>query len=312
MSNLQTNRTNTTWIYGAAALSVLALGSGIAYYLVEDDRKVRRRKAGRRAERNTVRVLNQYKQEAEKIESHMQQVEQDIQDTTCDDKAFKQKEYILAHSNELLLQLMEKIDTVRPLTAIMGTEADPNPFERELVAVIKSKKRSVIEYIETLFRRLDVTNGLAKREAERREGVAQEKARLEKEEADRKAEEERQREEARKEKERLAKEEQERIAQEEALRRKEEEEQRLAQETLAKEMEKEVFKEMAEEDKVVLAEEESKNKVEEELKDKTEEKLEDKTEEELKDNVKKQATTQEEMILTAMKEEAEQNDLETK
>ncbi|KAI8366482.1 hypothetical protein EDC96DRAFT_508245 [Choanephora cucurbitarum] len=256
-NNLPTTRSTSTWVYSAVAISLLVLGTGTAYYLVEDDRRVKRRKAGRRAERETARVLNQYKEEAEKIASDMESVESTIEDTHCDDKTFKKKEYTLAQSNELLLQLMEKMDAIRPLTAIIGTEAEPNAFERDLVANIKSKKRTVIEYIEGLFRRLDTANGKAKKEAERREKLAEEKAKLEKEEAERLAKEEAERlakeeqeriakEEqeriAREEQVRLAKEEQEKVAQEEALRRKEEEGQRLVQEALVEEMKKEVQK----------------------------------------------------------------------
>jgi hypothetical protein len=242
MLNLQNNR--SIYIYGAAAISLAAVGTGIAYYIIEDDRQVRRRKTARRAERTTLRLLHQIKEEEQTIEAKMNTVENTIDDTACDDKAFRLKEYTLAHSNELLLQLMEKLDAIRPLTAIMGaeTEADPNDFERSLVTNVKTKKRSVIESIEGLFRRLDIANGQVKKEASRREQVAKEKARLEKEEAERKAQEEkeeaerkaqeeREREELRKENERKLREEQEKIAQEESLRRqKEEEEERLLKE----------------------------------------------------------------------------------
>jgi hypothetical protein len=232
MLNLQNNR--SIYIYGAAAVSLAIVGSGIAYYIIEDDRQVRRRKTARRAARTSLKLLDQIKEEEQVIETTMKSVERDINDTACDDKAFRLKEYALGHSNELLLQLMEKLDAIRPLTVIMGaeTEAEPNDFERSLVANVKTKKRSVIESIEGLFSRLDVANGQVKKEASRREEVAKEKARLEKEEAERKAQEEKELEELRKENERKLKEEQEKIAQEEALRRQkeEEEERRLAQE----------------------------------------------------------------------------------
>lgn len=240
MLNLQNNR--SVYLYGAAAVSLVVVGSGIAYYIIEDDRQVRRRKTARRAERATLRVLHQIKEEEQAIEEKMKAVETNIDDTECDDKAFKLKEYTLAHSNELLLQLLEKLDAIRPLTVVMGveTEAEPNEFERNLVASIKARKRSVIESIEGLFRRLDVANGQIKKEASRREEVVKEKARLEKEEAERKAREEERIEELRKENERKLQEEQERIAQEEALRRQKEEEDRLAQEALKEEIEPQI------------------------------------------------------------------------
>ncbi|CAO0796368.1 unnamed protein product [Mucor circinelloides] len=234
MSNTQNNR--TIWLYGAAVISLALAGSGIAYYILEDDKQAKRRRAGRRAERTTLRSLHQIKEEQQAIALNIEKVEANIEDQACDDKAFKQKEYTLAHSNELLLRLMEKLDAIRPLTVIMGaeTEAEPNEFERNLVTNIKAKKRTVIESIEGLFRRLDVANGKAKKESSRREEVAKQKEKLEKEEAERLAREEKEREEIRKENERKAKEEQERIAQEEALLRQKEEEASLEQEILNK------------------------------------------------------------------------------
>ncbi|KAG1093429.1 hypothetical protein G6F42_018964 [Rhizopus arrhizus] len=158
MSNTQNNR--TIWLYGAAVISLALAGSGIAYYILEDDKQAKRRRAGRRAERTTLRSLHQIKEEQQAIALNIEKVEANIEDQACDDKAFKQKEYTLAHSNELLLRLMEKLDAIRPLTVIMGaeTEAEPNEFERNLVTNIKAKKRTVIESIEGLFRRLDVAN----------------------------------------------------------------------------------------------------------------------------------------------------------
>ncbi|KAI8376947.1 hypothetical protein BD560DRAFT_391237 [Blakeslea trispora] len=319
-NNLQTNRSTSALVYGAVAISLLTLGAGTAYYLVEDDKRVKRRKAGRRAERETTRVLNQYKEEAEKIASSMELVESNIDDNNCDDKAFKKKEYTLAHSNELLLQLMEKIDTIRPLTAIIGTEAEPNTFERDLVANIKSKKRTVIEYIEALFRRLDTANNKAKKEAERREKLAEEKTRLEKEEQERLAKEEQ---------ERLAREEQEKIDQEEALRKKEDEEQRLVQEALVEEMKKEVQKmeqnveEIREvEEEVVVKEEpiqEQASAIEESIVSEVAIASDEHApvvaavtvEEHSNKEAEEQAIAQEEAILAAMKE-AEQEYVETK
>jgi hypothetical protein len=252
MLDLQKNR--QTLILGVTAISLAILGSGIAYYVVEEDRQVKRRKEGRRAERNTLRLLQQIKEQVQAIETSMKTVEDDIEDKACEDKFFKKKEYTLAHSNELLLQLMEKLDAIRPLTVILGngeTVKESTEFEKNLVSHIKSKKRSVIESIEGLFRRLDIANVKAKKESERREEVAKEKARIEKEEKERIAREEKELEELRKENERKAKEEQERIAQEEGLRRAKEEEQRLAQEALAKELEQEKNKKL--EDKAAEA-----------------------------------------------------------
>lgn len=229
-------------IYGAATAVIAALSIGFVYYIVEDDRKVQRRKTARRAERNTLRLLSQIEQQQGAIASSISSVEPIIE-LECDDKAFKQKEYTLAHSNELLLRLMEQLDAVRPLTLIVGQDLEPTEFERQLVDKLKNKKRSVIDSINELFRRLDICNERVKKEAAKREEVAKEKARLEREEKERLAREEEERkkaeEEERKrieeEKAQQAREEQERVAKEEALRRMREEEEQAAQEAISKE-----------------------------------------------------------------------------
>lgn len=223
MSYLKENK--NTILYSTALVTLAILGTSVVYYVIEDDKKVRRRKEKKLAHRTTIRLLNQMKEEEVlPIEVKINQVESTIEDMTCDDKAFKMKEYTLAHSNELLLRLMEKLDAIRPHHVIMVDSAnEPNSFELELISSIKTKKRTVIEAIQELFKRLDLINVKAKKESLRREEEAAKQAQLEKEEAERKAREERELEEHRKENERKAREEQERIAQEEALRRQQEE-----------------------------------------------------------------------------------------
>ncbi|KAG2211833.1 hypothetical protein INT47_004519 [Mucor saturninus] len=239
MLKLQQNR--SAFIYGAAAVSLAILGSGIAYYIIEDDKQVKRRKEGRKAERAALHLLQQIKVQAQTIQTNFEAVETDIENQASTDKEFKQKQYTLAHSNELLLQLMEKLDAIRPLTVIVGNGADdkePTEFEKTLVSNIKSKKRNVIETIEGLFRRLDIANVKAKKEAVRREQEAKEKAletaRIEKEEAEQKAIAEAEKERIRLENEQKLKEEQAKIAQEEALRRENEEKEQLAKAIIEK------------------------------------------------------------------------------
>ncbi|KAI8979394.1 hypothetical protein BDF20DRAFT_912984 [Mycotypha africana] len=231
----------SAWIYGAAALSLAVFCSGVAYYIVEDDKKVKRRKAGKKAERAALRTLEQIKTEAESVEKTMRSITVDKNTIhNEDDKAFKHKEYTLAHSNELLLRLMERLDAIRPLVLIIGDDPTikPNEHEERLAANVRNRKRTIIESIESLFRRLDIVNAQLKEAATAREEIRKEKAaQLEKEkEAERLALE---KEEARKKKEREAEEEQAKVAQEEARRRQreEEEEERLAKEALAKELE---------------------------------------------------------------------------
>lgn len=239
MLNLRNNR--SALIYGATAVSLAILGSGIAYYIIEDDKRVKRRKEGRKAERTTLHLLQQIKEQAQTIQADIENVENDKENQSSSDKEFKQKQYTLAHSNELLLQLMEKLDAIRPLTVILGngeTEKKPTEFEKNLVSNIKSKKRNVIESIEGLFLRLDTANVKSKKESERREQAAKEKAlekaRIEKEEAERKAIEEAEKEKIRLDNEKKVKEEQENIAQQEALRREKEEQEQLAKAILEK------------------------------------------------------------------------------
>ncbi|GAA5795963.1 hypothetical protein EDC94DRAFT_619859 [Helicostylum pulchrum] len=258
MLDLQKNR--STLIYGAAAVSLAILGTSITYYILEDDKRAKRRKEARKIERATLRILQQIKEQQEKIETSMKDAEDTVEDQTCTDKDFKKKEYTLAHANELLLQLMEKLDAIRPLTVVLGgdVEKEPTEFENQLVSNIKSKKRNIIEAIEGLFRRLDAANVKAKKEASRREQQAKENARIEQEkrkveqeEAERKLKLEQEQEKIRLEQEQKANEEAERVAKEEAERRlKEEELARLA-------LEAEAFKKLSEQqhDDVTVQEE---------------------------------------------------------
>ncbi|CAO3682871.1 unnamed protein product [Rhizopus stolonifer] len=203
-------------VYGAGVALLAALSTGLAYYVIEDDRKVQRRKTARRAERNASKLLSQISEQRQAIETSIQSIVP-VLELECDDKAFKQKEFTLAQSNELLLRLMEQLDAIQPLSLVAGEAVEkPTELEEELADHLKNKKRSVIDAINILFQRLDECNEKLKKEAIKREEAAKEKARIEKEEQERKRIEE--------EKAQKAREEQERVAQEEALRRQKEEE----------------------------------------------------------------------------------------
>ncbi|KAI9351931.1 hypothetical protein BD770DRAFT_146195 [Pilaira anomala] len=225
---MELQKNKSILIYGVAVISLAILGTSLTYYVLEDDRRAKRRKEARKNEKSTLRTLQQIKEQVEKIESDMKEAESTVEDEGCTDKEFKRKEYTLAHTNELLLQLMEKLDAIRPLTAILKAEEEKEAteFENELVSNIKQKKRKVIESIESIFSRLDVANAKSKKESARREKIAVEKKRLEEErirleleEAERKAKEEEEKEKVRLEQEKKAKEEAERVAKEEAERR---------------------------------------------------------------------------------------------
>ncbi|CEG76537.1 hypothetical protein RMATCC62417_11423 [Rhizopus microsporus] len=118
-------------IYGAAATLVAVLGTSLVYYVIEDDKRAKRRRTAKQAERATLRLLDQIQSQQQAIESSISSVEPIIE-LDCDDKAFKQKEYTLAHSNELLLRLMEQLDAVRPLTLVVGQDLEPTEFERQI------------------------------------------------------------------------------------------------------------------------------------------------------------------------------------
>ncbi|KAG1394046.1 hypothetical protein G6F60_011124 [Rhizopus arrhizus] len=197
-------------LYGLAAALLAALGSGLAYYLVEDDRKVRRKKTAKRAERSTFGLLSGLEEETRRIRLEVDSVESSIQ-ADCDDKTFEQKKDTLAQASELLLGLMAQADAVRPLTLIVGEkDLEATDFERELANQLKDKKRAVMDAIHELLHRLTVCDEKMKREAEKRKKAREEKARME--------------ERRRREKE----EEEEKSRRERELRRQREEEERLA------------------------------------------------------------------------------------
>lgn len=197
-------------LYGLAAALLAALGSGLAYYLVEDDRKVRRKKTAKRAERSTFGLLSGLEEETRRIRLEVDSVESSIQ-ADCDDKTFEQKKDTLAQASELLLELMAQADAVRPLTLIVGEkDLEATDFERELANQLKDKKRVVMDAIHELLHRLTVCDEKMKREAEKRKEAREEKARME--------------ERRRREKE----EEEEKSRRERELRRQREEEERLA------------------------------------------------------------------------------------
>lgn len=197
-------------VYGIAAALLAALGSGLAYYLVEDDRKVRRKKTARRAERSTMGVLSELEEEVKRIRSDVDSVESSIQ-ADCDDKTFERKKETLAYASERLLGLLAQAEAIRPLTLIVGEkDVEATDFERELANQLKDKKRAVMEEIHALLGRLTGCDEKMKREVEARE----EKARME--ERRRREEEER------------ARRKREQELEEEELRRQREEEERLA------------------------------------------------------------------------------------
>ncbi|CAO3641626.1 unnamed protein product [Cunninghamella blakesleeana] len=79
-----------------------------------------------------------------------------------DDKEWKRREFILAECNELLIRLMERLDAIRPKSAILGEELaeqtdkqPPTELEEAVILEIRNRKRKVIRQIEQNFKQLD-------------------------------------------------------------------------------------------------------------------------------------------------------------
>ncbi|ORZ20680.1 hypothetical protein BCR42DRAFT_409270 [Absidia repens] len=93
----------------------------------------------------------------------------DSNNNTMDDKEWKRHEFVLAECNELLLRLMERLDAIRPKSAIIGEDVDgqvlkePNDLEEAAILDIRNRKKKVIRQIERNFRQLDQCKDLMNR-----------------------------------------------------------------------------------------------------------------------------------------------------
>lgn len=81
-----------------------------------------------------------------------------------DDKEWKRLEFIVVESNELLLRLLERLDAIRPRSAIMGDEdihdwdgsaKQSSALEEAAILEVRNRKKKVIRQIERSFRQLD-------------------------------------------------------------------------------------------------------------------------------------------------------------
>ncbi|SAL98647.1 hypothetical protein [Absidia glauca] len=81
-----------------------------------------------------------------------------------DDKEWKRLEFIVVESNELLLRLLERLDAVRPRSAIIGDEdihewdgsaKESSALEEAAILEVRNRKKKVIRQIERNFRQLD-------------------------------------------------------------------------------------------------------------------------------------------------------------
>ena len=138
-----------------SCMGMLAIIGATTYYVIQNDRQMKRRKRARLGQKQAYVLLLQIKRDQQKIQS-------DLSDSINDERFDKKKkEYLLAQSNELLLQLLERIDAIRPKDAIVLSQNEDDaeekitPFEEELMQQVKEKKRRIIQSIQDDFDRVD-------------------------------------------------------------------------------------------------------------------------------------------------------------
>ena len=138
-----------------SCMGILAIIGATSYYVIQNDRQMKRRKRARLGQKQAYFLLLQIKRDQQKIQL-------DLSDSINDEHFDKKKkEYLLAQSNELLLQLLERLDAIRPKDAILLTQNEDDeqemttPFEEELMQQVKEKKRRIIKSIQDDFDRVD-------------------------------------------------------------------------------------------------------------------------------------------------------------
>ncbi|KAI9243152.1 hypothetical protein BDA99DRAFT_530830 [Phascolomyces articulosus] len=142
-----------------SCMGVLFLVGATTYYIVLNDRQMKQRKRARASQKQAFHLLQQIKRDQEKIEKDIL----NTIDIENDHHNVKKIEYTLAQCNELLLQLLERIDAIRPKDAIITAvqedmddiERIATPFETELIQQIKDRKRRIIQSIQRDFDRVD-------------------------------------------------------------------------------------------------------------------------------------------------------------
>ncbi|KAG0164174.1 hypothetical protein DFQ30_010397 [Apophysomyces sp. BC1015] len=135
----------------AAVLAILSTGS--VYYIIQEDKNVKRRKHAKAAERHALRQLLEINNDRLAIDKDIEKASQLTSET---DK--KQREYLLAKTNEMLLRLLERLDAIHPQSAILGELHRDQPatdYESSLMEGIKHKKKRLIKKIESDFARVD-------------------------------------------------------------------------------------------------------------------------------------------------------------
>ncbi|KAI8387988.1 uncharacterized protein BYT42DRAFT_216757 [Radiomyces spectabilis] len=151
------------WIYGAVTCVAVA---GITYYIIQEDRQVKRRKQLKAAHRQALQLLQEIENDRQAIESDVGQMEKTIasapsndvdEDRAVAEKEHKRREFVLAQCNELLLRLLERLDAIQPRSVIVGhtDSLQLTSFEDSLIQDIKSKKKRIIQKVEKNFRNID-------------------------------------------------------------------------------------------------------------------------------------------------------------
>ncbi|KAI8334389.1 hypothetical protein BC941DRAFT_432863 [Chlamydoabsidia padenii] len=157
----------TFWVYMTASAALMATTALVTYKLIEQDRRVKQRKQTKQAERHTLQLIHQIQLDRQTITKDIDGLTRTLLDKVkqhgMDDQEWKRLEFISAESNELLLRLLERLDAIRPKSAIMGDDDDkdgghdkePNALEEAAILEVRHRKKRVIRQIERNFRQLD-------------------------------------------------------------------------------------------------------------------------------------------------------------
>ncbi|KAI7847886.1 hypothetical protein BDC45DRAFT_335856 [Circinella umbellata] len=138
-----------------SCIGILTIISATTYYVIQNDRQMKRRKRARLGQKEAYLLLQQIKRDQQKIQTDLSN------NINNEDIDKKKKEYILAQSNELLLQLLERIDAIRPKDAILLSQNNEQEdivttiFEEELMQQVKDRKKRIIQSIQIDFDRVD-------------------------------------------------------------------------------------------------------------------------------------------------------------
>ncbi|KAI9307656.1 hypothetical protein BJ944DRAFT_261572 [Cunninghamella echinulata] len=172
----------SSWLYITIGVGIVTTTSYIIYHIIEEDKQVKRKKQTRLAERKVLQLIHQIKLDRQAIHKDIEGLiyllEKDNNNNNInennnnndqtdnksyiqlDDKEWKRRDFILAECNELLIRLMERLDAIRPKSAILGDELaeqthQPTELEEAVILEIRNRKRKVIRQIEQNFKQLD-------------------------------------------------------------------------------------------------------------------------------------------------------------